>query len=200
MDIDFSNSDIEYLGSSKAPDLEKITSLKPDLIIGLNRHIKIKKQLSKIAPVVIIELNGDWMNTYKVIADATSKTRTFKKKLSRYKKQIKSLKRKYKRPSSISVSVIRSSKDEFSVERDNFIQKVLDDIGFKHPKGMKQVERGEDGKDFGIEAIKQFNTTYILDMYSPHKGETEKSKMSSKSAEAIKTFYNCWKKRTIFYS
>ncbi len=67
---------IENVGSIEQPNLEKIASLDPDLILSSElRHEAVYEQLSEIAPTVFTETTGvTWKENFKVHAEALGRT------------------------------------------------------------------------------------------------------------------------------
>ncbi len=64
-------ADVKPVGKEKAPNLEAIAALKPDLIIGNKmRHEKIYTQLKAIAPTVFSDtIRGSWKDNFKFYAE-----------------------------------------------------------------------------------------------------------------------------------
>lgn len=93
--------DYTSVGTRKQPNLEEISKTKPDLIIAdSNRHKGIYKELSKIAPTILLKsFDGDYkenIDAFKTIAKALNKEDECKKRLEKhdkllaeYKEQIK---------------------------------------------------------------------------------------------------------------
>lgn len=93
--------DYTSVGTRKQPNLEEISKTKPDLIIAdSNRHKGIYKELSKIAPTILLKsFDGDYkenIDAFKTIAKALNKEHEGKKRLEKhdkllaeYKEQIK---------------------------------------------------------------------------------------------------------------
>jgi iron complex transport system substrate-binding protein len=69
-------SEIELVGLTEEPNLEKIAALTPDLIIGAKvRHEAIYPDLSKIAPTVFSESSGtDWTSQVRLTGEALGRT------------------------------------------------------------------------------------------------------------------------------
>lgn len=87
------------VGTRKQPNLETISSLKPDLIIGdVQRHKGISKDLKKIAPTLILksrEANFDDTNaSFKTIGKAMGKEDQAEKLLKKQDEKIKTAKSK----------------------------------------------------------------------------------------------------------
>jgi iron complex transport system substrate-binding protein len=119
------NDDIEGLlgkkisfttvGTRKQPNLETISSLQPDLIIAdLNRHKSIYKELSQIAPTIVLKSrNSSYeqnLASFGVIADALGEKEKGEQILAAHKAKMEKLKQKIKtgEPRSVLLGVFRS--------------------------------------------------------------------------------------------
>lgn len=72
---------VENVGTEAAPNIEKIASLNPDLIIGNKiRQEEVYDKLKAIAPTVFAEtLSGEWKDNFKLTAEALNKKQKAKK-------------------------------------------------------------------------------------------------------------------------
>ncbi len=75
-----------YIGHMNAPDMERILSLDPDLILGVEKHhAKAYDALSKMASTVFIEnMEDDWRNIYRYVAHVTSKEKLAEDRLKEF--------------------------------------------------------------------------------------------------------------------
>lgn len=86
---------IELVGTNEQPSIEKILMLKPDLILSLQNNEGIYKQLSAIAPTVILEVdeyNLSIKESFKTIAKILDKEKEAQQVLIQYQKKAKALK------------------------------------------------------------------------------------------------------------
>ncbi|MER2125168.1 MAG: Fe(3+) dicitrate ABC transporter substrate-binding protein [Exiguobacterium indicum] len=93
--------DIEFteVGTRQQPNLEVISSLQPDLIIGdFNRHKGIYKQLQEIAPTIILKSRNatyeENINSFKTIAEAVGKTKQMDDRLALHEERLQAAKKK----------------------------------------------------------------------------------------------------------
>lgn len=91
---------IEYtsVGTRQQPNLEVISTLKPDLIIGdLNRHKDIYKELQKIAPTIILKSRNSTyqenLTSFTAIGEALNKQKEAEQRLVKHKAVIDELKK-----------------------------------------------------------------------------------------------------------
>ncbi|KSU47880.1 iron citrate ABC transporter substrate-binding protein [Exiguobacterium indicum] len=93
--------DIEFteVGTRQQPNLEVISSLQPDLIIGdFNRHKGIYKQLQEIAPTIILKSRNatyeENIDSFKTIAKAVGKTKQMDDRLALHEERLQAAKKK----------------------------------------------------------------------------------------------------------
>ncbi|MFL0200375.1 Fe(3+) dicitrate ABC transporter substrate-binding protein [Exiguobacterium acetylicum] len=93
--------DIEFteVGTRQQPNLEVISSLQPDLIIGdFNRHKGIYKQLEEIAPTIILKSRNatyeENIDSFKTIAEAVGKTKQMDDRLALHEERLRAAKKK----------------------------------------------------------------------------------------------------------
>ncbi|MCQ6265422.1 iron-siderophore ABC transporter substrate-binding protein [Fictibacillus sp. WQ 8-8] len=128
---------VEVVGDESQVNLEKIASLKPDLIIGNKmRQEKIYDQLNKIAPTVFSEdLRGNWKNNFKLYSKALNKEKEGNKVISDYDQRVKDIKEKAGDSLNKEISVVRFMPGVSRIYLTNsFSGVVLDQLGFKRPK------------------------------------------------------------------
>ncbi|WP_294746491.1 Fe(3+) dicitrate ABC transporter substrate-binding protein [uncultured Exiguobacterium sp.] len=87
------------VGTRQQPNLEVISSLQPDLIIGdFNRHKGIYKQLQEIAPTIILKSRNatyeENIDSFKTIAKAVGKTKQMDDRLALHEERLKAAKKK----------------------------------------------------------------------------------------------------------
>ncbi|NTY09434.1 iron citrate ABC transporter substrate-binding protein [Exiguobacterium sp. JMULE1] len=93
--------DIEFteVGTRQQPNLEVISSLQPDLIIGdFNRHKGIYKQLQENAPTIILKSRNatyeENIDSFKTIAEAVGKTKQMDDRLALHEERLQAAKKK----------------------------------------------------------------------------------------------------------
>ncbi|KTR27646.1 ABC transporter substrate-binding protein [Exiguobacterium indicum] len=87
------------VGTRQQPNLEVISSLQPDLIIGdFNRHKGIYKQLQEIAPTIILKSRNatyeENLDSFKTIAEAVGKTKQMDDRLALHEERLQAAKKK----------------------------------------------------------------------------------------------------------
>lgn len=129
---------IAEVGSSTEPSLEKILSLKPDLILGtVASHGKTYGLLSSIAPTVLLDTsNGlfDFKERLLYIAEVLGVSNRVDDILAQYQARILQLQQQLKkRPEAIEVSYIAIVGQIFISHRLDFtlVNHIFDDVGFR---------------------------------------------------------------------
>ncbi len=136
---------IENVGTIEQPNLEKIASLEPDLILSSKlRHEQIYDQLSGIAPTVFTESTGvTWKENFDVHAEALGKTGEAERAKDEYRTRVEEF------GSSVGenapeVSVVRFLAGDTRIyQKASFIGTVLEEAGLPRPPS-------QDVDDFAI--------------------------------------------------
>ncbi|WLR49941.1 iron-siderophore ABC transporter substrate-binding protein [Bacillus tianshenii] len=129
-------TDVEVVGTESEPNIEKIASLKPDLIIGNKlRQEKVYEQLNAIAPTVFSEtLKGEWQENFKLYADALNKQDKGQEVLDEYNARIESFKEQAGEKLDQKVSVVRFLSGDVRIyQKDSFSGVILEQLGFQRP-------------------------------------------------------------------
>jgi iron complex transport system substrate-binding protein len=125
---------VEVVGVESEVNVEKIASLKPDLIIGNKlRQEVVYDQLSAIAPTVFSEtLRGDWKDNFKLYAKALNLEEKGTEVLSAYDKHVEDLKAKLGDKVNQEVSAVRFMAGKSRIYyTDSFSGVVFNQLGFK---------------------------------------------------------------------
>jgi iron complex transport system substrate-binding protein len=157
--------EIAYLGSPGQPNLEKILSLKPDLIISQIIHRTIYSQLSKIAPTFLHDVYYDqwgWKKVLKSSGEALNRTQEVEVLLSNYQQRVESLKQKLaNQGSKPTVSLIYADQSSMSfLLKDSFAGRILQDIGL--PRPPLQDKPGTYSQAMSFELIPQLDGDVIF--------------------------------------
>ena len=134
--------DVEVVGVESEVNVEKIASLKPDLIIGNKmRQEKMYDQLSAIAPTVFSEtLRGDWKENFKLYAKALNLEEKGNEVLSAYDQHVEDLKAKLGDKVNQEVSVVRFMAGKSRIYyTDSFSGVIFDQLGFKRAAQQKAL-------------------------------------------------------------
>ncbi|MDR6226090.1 ABC transporter substrate-binding protein [Desmospora profundinema] len=142
---------VESVGTELQPNLEKIASLKPDLIIGNKmRQEKIYDQLSGIAPTVFAEsLRAQWKNNFKLYTDTVNKKEEGEAVIADFDKRVEEIRERAGDKLSTEVSLVRFMPGVTRIYyNDTFGGVILKEIGFNRPSA-------QDLDDFAAEVTKE---------------------------------------------
>ncbi|MEN1939287.1 iron-siderophore ABC transporter substrate-binding protein [Paenibacillus sp. 102] len=134
--------DVKVVGVEHEVNLEKIASLKPDLIIGNRvRQEKVYDKLSAIAPTVFSDiLGGDWKENFKLYAKALNREEEGNKVLSKFDAHLEDVKQKLGDKVNQEVSVVRFMAGTSRIYyTDSFSGVIFDQLGFKRVKQQKEL-------------------------------------------------------------
>lgn len=155
--------DIVVIGSGHQPDFETVLELKPDLILG-SEVLSEYKLLSQIAPTVFTKVNGrlgEWQQNFQLYAEALGKSKLAQQLLEDYEQRVEQLRQKITSPETITISVLISYDDRFSVyTTGSFSGSVLQDVGFSRPPAQ-DITRTY-GIDLSAEAFNELDGNYIF--------------------------------------
>ncbi|PFV72703.1 iron siderophore-binding protein [Bacillus sp. AFS059628] len=134
--------DVKVVGVEHEVNLEKIASLKPDLIIGNKvRQEKVYDKLNAIAPTVFSDtLGGDWKENFKLYAKALNREEEGNKVLSKFDAHLEGVKQKLGDKVNQEVSVVRFMAGTSRIYyTDSFSGVIFDQLGFKRVKQQKEL-------------------------------------------------------------
>ncbi|MEM1256746.1 MAG: iron-siderophore ABC transporter substrate-binding protein [Cyanobacteria bacterium P01_H01_bin.21] len=156
---------ISQVGSAFEPSIEKILSLKPDLIIGREYQENIYPLLSEVAPTVLIDWEGfsSFQENLLYIADIIGRSEKAEQVLTRYQEKVERLKQRLEpKLQKIEVAVIGFTGQtikSFSYN-DAAFNHVLEDVGIKRiPKQRNQTERF---LELSLETLVQYDADVIF--------------------------------------
>jgi iron complex transport system substrate-binding protein len=130
-------ADIENVSTIEEPNLEKIATLEPDLILSSKlRHEQIYDQLSQIAPTVFTETTGvTWKQNFEKHAEAMNRTAEAREVVDGYEERLEGFKSAMgDRLGETDVSVVRFLPGETRIyQKESFVGTVLEDAGLPRP-------------------------------------------------------------------
>lgn len=127
------------LGTRNQPSLEKLTSLKPDLIIGGEASKNYYSVLSKIAPTLLWKnrtKKGKWKQNIGQIAKALGREEQAQKVIDNYNKQITAARAEFapivmNYPKLLLLGTDQLEKNISIINPDSYLGEVLQGIGFE---------------------------------------------------------------------
>ncbi len=146
------------------PNLEKIASLKPDLIIGETWNTEgIYEELSEIAPTIAISPERDFKVWLKEIGNAIGAENEAEEILTRYRERAEAVRAEVE---GARVSVVRPRTEELLLYGPpSNAGKVLTDLGIE----VQPVpETGEDWSGDGTRAIGSLSLEYVPELAGEH--------------------------------
>lgn len=135
---------VENIGTGGRPNLERILTLKPDLIIGLDFNQDVYAQASQIAPTVLMpfEHSGKWKAFFRQFSIALNRETIGQAVMHQYERRLQALQNTLKAATSsvqnlsfpFKVSVVRVYPDNINLYfRDSFCGTILQDAGLARP-------------------------------------------------------------------
>ncbi|MFE0191857.1 ABC transporter substrate-binding protein [Streptomyces sp. NPDC058989] len=175
---------VKDVGPLLEPNLEKIISLKPDLILSSKvRHEKIYDKLKDIAPTVFTETTGGpWKANLKVHAKALGLEKQADEKLKAYEARAKALgeaiKKKYgKMPSASVVRFVAGPTRLY--QKSSYSGVVLDDIGLARPKSQSSTDPANPMLDVSPEQIDKADADLVFVTVADTPDKTQQKDVTS---------------------
>lgn len=139
--------ELEFLGTSEQPSLEKIYQLNPDLIMGIELSAEsIYPQLSQIAPTAVGKWSGypDWREYFDFVARVLGKEAEAKGVWNEYKRRVSEIKTNLgDRVQDLEISLAYACCGTISLDATNsFAGSILADLGIRRPKSQAAVDDG----------------------------------------------------------
>lgn len=164
---------IEYtsVGTRSEPNLEIISSLKPDLIIAdAERHKNVYRDLKGIAPTIVLKSREatyqETIDGFQTIAKALNKEKEGKKDLADHQKQMNSLKSKLPKKENRTILLGVARTDSFNVHTSSsYDGEIMAILGFKHALQSKEAY-----KDVSLEQLSEINPDILF--VSSNEGHT----------------------------
>ncbi|MDZ7960265.1 MAG: iron-siderophore ABC transporter substrate-binding protein [Aulosira sp. DedQUE10] len=134
---------IESVGDFKNPNIEKILLLKPDLIVSNSNLQGIYKQLSRIAPTVVLNVpfpSPSWKEQLEELAQVLDKEDVSQQLIDNYWRRIEELKQALgKRRDRIEVSIANTNSEYgiWAYGEKHYSGTVLSDIGLQRPPAQR---------------------------------------------------------------
>jgi iron complex transport system substrate-binding protein len=143
---------ITDIGTAGEPNLERILTLQPDLIVGGDYYQTIYAQSSQIAPTILYEFehSGKWKEIFMNLAQMLQKTAIAEQVMEDYNTRLNEFKRQMgKRLQQTDVSVIRIYPDQINLYlKDSFCGTILQDAGLPRPEAQN-ISAAEAEQRFG---------------------------------------------------
>jgi len=130
---------IANVGGGNAPSLEKILTLKPDLILGGDYLDLSYEAMSQIAPTVLLPFShsGEWKEFFRQVAIALNRSDQAKQVMADYYARIEQFKQAMggeARLREIDVSIVRVYPDRVNLYlKDSFCGTIVADAGLSRP-------------------------------------------------------------------
>ncbi|MBW1604634.1 iron-siderophore ABC transporter substrate-binding protein [Streptomyces sp. JJ66] len=169
----------QEVGTLDEPSLEKITALKPDVILSAKvRHEKLYQQLSQIAPTVFSEDTGaTWKDNLRLTGEALGKEDLAKEKITAFEGRATAIGDAVREQEggNPTVSVVRFVDGPTRLyKEDTYIGVIMNDLGFDKPKDAQGTGFNA---DISEEQIAKIDADDIfVSAYPDPAGASEKSK------------------------
>lgn len=127
--------------SPNQQNLERITELNPDLIIGGKNVEAVYNQLNQIAPTILLGESGTsaWKEKLLLTAEAVGQPEKGEVLLQEYQERVQALASRLENPEAIEVSVVRVLPNGLRLyQNDTFVGGILKDVGLSRPPSQDE--------------------------------------------------------------
>lgn len=167
--IDYSNTNITFVGVGDEVDLEAIAALEPDLIVGITyTDPDTIEKLNLIAPTPVLdEVALGFEGTLRALADLAGRTEQFETRFALYQANIERTRSYIGNPDEISIATtfVFTSGAKLSAYRDGLgaYTRVINDIGFTQIDLVADIEG--DRISLSPEMIEGLDADFIVGFY-----------------------------------
>ena len=175
--VKFQDLDLANYGAF-GEDIEQIKASKPDLIVGTEYHVKNYKQLSIIAPTVIIEAGRpDPLPVFRDLAGWVGKSEQFNASYKKYQARLQQIKEKFSvAPEKQIIAYAHpfpGKAQYYACIYYGAFSRVAYDLGFKKlPFLEKQYKPTESCRKLSAETFGQMNPDWFLSTFRNQLGQT----------------------------
>lgn len=137
---------VTSVGSRKAPDLEAIANLKPDLVLVNNtlENTSTYTALSKIAPTVVTQGNGvNWKQDFLLVGAALGRQQQAQQQLAGYAKRAATLGSAVDDSTTVSFALAQSARTRIWGTR-SFVGSIATDAGLARPASQQFARTSQD--------------------------------------------------------
>lgn len=168
------------VGGTEEPNLEKIASLRPDLILSNPWQEDIHGQLSAIAPTVAVPLSySDYEAEFRYVADLLGRSGQAERLLADHAQRLQAFRTAMgPRLADLEVSVVRVFPDRIRIEANSYVPTLLARAGVRRPAAQQNLA---ETKNLSLEQIEEADGDVLI-VYSAANAETEAENARARGA------------------
>ena len=159
--------DLPSVGTEQQPSLEKILSLKPDLILGYEWQESFYPQLSEIAPTVIVNPytgGNDFKRNFRQLAEILGRSDQVESVLAEYNERIQKFQQRFEEKlKTKTVSLISFFESNFHVYGPEIISyaRIMSDAGIQFIPIYKELGR-DSLPNISIESLPDWDADFLF--------------------------------------
>jgi iron complex transport system substrate-binding protein len=159
-------ADVPVVGDDLQPSLEKVLSLKPDLILGYYWRKDLYPLLSAIAPTVLIDSNTehDFKRTLKYLAEVLDRSDQAEEFLTQYDERIQKFRRQFgEKLKTKTVSLLSFYNSTFHADKPEILgcyAQVMSDAGIQFIPALKNLEN--DTLRLSLETLPDWDADFLF--------------------------------------
>lgn len=136
-------SDVQNVGNKMGPDVEAVTALAPDVILGSTKFDEsVTANLNKIAPTInVSHQSTDWAENLELMGELSGKSEEAEEKVDAYNSDLKAFKKEHAAIKDQKAVMVRVRNGELCVygEKLYYNPTIYGDLGYQIPDELKDV-------------------------------------------------------------
>ncbi|OQO82976.1 Fe-bacillibactin uptake system FeuA [Enterococcus casseliflavus] len=159
--------DVANVGNKFGPDVEAVTALTPDVILGSTKFDdSVTASLSKIAPTINVSHQSiNWEDNLRLMGQLTGKTEDAEQKIVDYQSDLSAFKKDHPNTPDQKAVIIRIRDGELCVygEKVYYNPMIYGDLGFQIPEELNAIEAQT---TISVEQFAKWNVDVVFVQFS----------------------------------
>lgn len=193
-------SEIVNVGDKFGPNVEVMTSLQPDVILGSTKFDEsVTKNLEKIAPTInVSHQSSTWKENLSLLGKLSGKEEKAQSLVSDYEKELMKTKKTHAAISDLSVVILRVRGGELCLYGSQvyYNPMLYDELGFKKPETIDKVKGQE---TISIEQFAKINPDIVFVQFAADENKGHESFIKELKANPIWKSMTATKKNKVYF-
>lgn len=158
-------SEAEIIGSESEPNLEKIASLEPDLIVmpAYEGEAANYDSLTEISPTVAYEfINPEWERMLRAQASFVGRSEEAERLIAEHEERIKGLRERVEAAGRPTINYLRFYSERLGVCVGYLETRIIDEAGFRFPEGYEHDLDNQRCTDESLEQLPRLDADVLL--------------------------------------
>lgn len=192
---------ITNVGDKFGPNVEVMTSLQPDVILGSTKFDdSVTTNLEKIAPTVnVSHQSGTWKDNLKLVGKLSGKEDKAKELVSNYEKELVKTKKNHSDISDLSVAILRVRNGELCMYGSKVYYNPMfyDELGFKKPA---EIDKANGQETISVEQFAKVNPDLVFVQFASDENKGHEHFVEDLKTNSIWKNMNASKKNRVYFN